>query len=88
MLTILKANCQQKQSKELNLKDYETKDIIVNRVTWVEESKNPNEIIRKKIEKKVNLTKMINECKKIVKTDTAIEKVQKLQNELINKGVL
>ena len=88
MLTILKANCQQKQDKNLNLKDYESKDIIVNRVTWVEESKNPNEIIRKKIEKKVNLTKMINECKKVVKADTAIEKVQKLQSELINKGVL
>lgn len=72
-------------SKEL-IEAGKRKDIIVTRVQEVEEV-TPEGILKKRIERKINLTKKINETAKVLKQATALEKIEKAEKELIKKGV-
>ncbi len=66
---------------------FKRQDIIVTRVTYEEEPLNANEKIIRRKEKKVNLTKKINETKKMIKQETALDKIEKAEKEMLNKGV-
>lgn len=70
------------------IKAYDTKDIIVKRVSYQEERDSENNRVIKRLEKNVNLTKKINETAKAVKVATALEKINQAEKELLNKGVL
>lgn len=87
MLSVFKeATGKEKTGKDL-IKGYEPKDIIVKRVETVEEITDDGTFTRR-IEKEVNITRLVNETKKMVKQLTAIEKVENVTKELLNKGVL
>lgn len=55
--------------------EYKPKDIIVKRVSYVIEYDEEGNEIKKRKETLVNITKKINETKKLIKTNTAEEKL-------------
>ena len=64
------------------------KDIVIKRIQFVnEENAEGDQVIRKR-EKLVNITKIVNETKKAIKIETAVQKAAAVQEDLINKGVL
>lgn len=66
---------------------YKAKDIFVTRIKEEIEETKEGKLI-KRIPTKINITKLVNETKKVIKTETAVEKVASVQNELVQKGVL
>lgn len=87
MLSVMKAATGKELNGEAIGKGYEPKDIIIKRVNTVEEI-TPEGTLIKRIEKEVNVTRLVNETKKILKQETAIEKIDNITKELLNKGVL
>ena len=55
------------------------REIIVNKVSWETEVAENGDIIKKKKIKKVNITKKINEEKKLIKNNQAEEKLAELE---------
>lgn len=87
MLTVLKQNLKTSITPiETLKKQYDKKDIIVNRIEEVE-TETKDGLLKKRNITKVNLTKKINETKKTIKQETATDKITQLENEL-SKGVL
>lgn len=55
------------------------REIIVNKVSWETEVAENGDIIKKRKIKKVNITKKINEEKKLIKNNQAEEKLAELE---------
>lgn len=89
MIAIMKeASKGQKFDQKKYEKKAKQKDVIVKRVQFVnEENAEGDQVIRKR-EKLVNITKIVNETKKAIKIQTAVQKAAAVQEDLINKGVL
>lgn len=66
-------------------KEYKNDDIFVTREREVEEYDKDGNRITKVIKEKYNITRKINECAKIIKTDLAQQKLEEL-NKILNKG--
>lgn len=81
-----------KTGKKPDLKKLEAKakpkDIIIKRVSFVMEENEQGDLVRRKREKLINISKIVNESKKLIKCETASQKIATMQEELINKGVL
>jgi predicted ATP-dependent endonuclease of OLD family len=73
-MTIIKA-FKEYLEKPKNDNQYVPQDIIVKRVSYVTEYDEEGNEIKKRKEKLVNITKKINETKKLIKTNTAEEKL-------------
>lgn len=89
MIAIYKKSTKKKK-KDLKALEKATKprDIIIKRVSYVMEENEQGDLVRRKREKLVNITKIVNESKKLIKCETASQKITNMQEELINKGVL
>lgn len=59
--------------------DLKGREIIVNKVSWETEVAENGDIIKKRKIKKVNITKKINEEKKLIKNNQAEEKLAELE---------
>lgn len=55
------------------------REIIVNKVSWETEVAENGDIIQKRNVKKINITKKINEEKKLIKNNQAEEKLAELE---------
>lgn len=77
-----------KDTKLIFTKDIEDKiksrDIIVNKIKWETIIGEDGTIIKKRKNKKINLTKKMNETKKLIKNDNAAKKLAELE-EILNK---
>lgn len=89
MLSVMKeANKPKKKDKKLIEEVFKPKDIIIEKVyEQTEDLPNGDRITRRK-KKLVNITKLVNETKKAIKTESASQKIADMKRELINKGVL
>ena len=88
MLTVMKNKTPEKVYTAKELKKQQPKDTIVTRVSYVEERDKDNNRVIKRVERKVNLTKKINETAKTIKVQTALDKINEAEKEMLNKGVV
>lgn len=80
-----KMNVEKPIKKEDAPKDV-IKDIIVKRISYKQEEKNNVTTITRQV-KTFNVTKKVNETAKALKVATALEKIEELNKQLLNKGV-
>lgn len=77
-----KARLQKKQKSHP-----QSKDIIVIKYEKNIEYKTDGTKIERRVPKKVNITKMVNERKKVIKTNKAQETLDEIEKIFTNKGV-
>lgn len=72
--------------KDIYIKEEPIKDIIITKYETKEEYDEEGNRIIKRIERKVNLTRKINETAKLLKIDTLKDKYEKVK-EIFERGV-
>lgn len=86
MIAIFKKMSVEKPIKKEDAEKDIIKDIIVKRVSYKQEEQNNVTTITRQI-KTFNVTKKVNETAKALRIATAMEKVEELNKQLLNKGV-
>ena len=65
--------------------DFKVEDIIVRKVELQEEVNDEGFLVKKPIVKLVNVTKLVNETKKLIKSDNVNEKLEEIKQMLTKK---
>lgn len=69
---------------EEEIKSCQNQDVIITRFKNITEVNEDGSLLTYRKEKKINVTKMVNEQKKLLKTETAAQKITELLNA-VNK---